>query len=365
MHAKAVILLWFQFLSYLAKVSSGVRIFLTGGTGLIGLALVKALRRRDWAVTALVRNPTSKAAHAIQALGAQLVTGDVCDRTTLRQPMLGADVVIHNAGWVGVGLSAAEQRQQRAINVTGTANTLGLAVELQIPKILYTSSITAFGPTGDYAMADEHYTRRHRPSTHYDVTKEAAHAIAVRLQQKGAPLIIICPGNVVGPNDRSPLGYMMRLYVRGWLPPIMWARNRKISLIHADDLAETSTLAVEKGRIGETYIAVDAVATMYEIFHSWDSTLGGIKPFCWVNPFTANMIGRLAAPCLRGLGLPAFISKEVVAYTHAGWAFSGEKAKRELGAPTRGLHKMWQDTLAIEYASAQTRRWSITPDESN
>jgi dihydroflavonol-4-reductase len=135
-----------------------MKIFLTGGTGFIGKSLIRTLVQRGWKVISLVRNPNGAEAKAIQALGTQLVRGDVTDRESMRETMKGVDVVIHNAGWYKFGITKQDHDTMRAINVHGTENTLGLAIELGVSKVVYTSTILAFGQTGDL-VADESFQR--------------------------------------------------------------------------------------------------------------------------------------------------------------------------------------------------------------
>ena len=63
-----------------------MRVFVTGATGFIGHALVRALRERGWEVTALVRRPDSAEALEVAALGATLAQGDVTDPASMRTP---------------------------------------------------------------------------------------------------------------------------------------------------------------------------------------------------------------------------------------------------------------------------------------
>ena len=82
-----------------------MKVFLTGGTGFIGRSLTRALLSRNWNVTALVRNPRSPQAQALDALGAELVAGDITDRESVRAGMAGADAVVHNAGSYEYGVT--------------------------------------------------------------------------------------------------------------------------------------------------------------------------------------------------------------------------------------------------------------------
>ena len=75
-----------------------MRIFLTGSTGFIGQSLVRAMRRRDWAVQVLVRDQKGTAAQWLSDQGCTLVSGDVTRPEGLAKAMAGADAVVHAAG---------------------------------------------------------------------------------------------------------------------------------------------------------------------------------------------------------------------------------------------------------------------------
>src|SRR5918996_5991185 len=101
-----------------------MKVFLTGGTGFIGQPLTKALLARGWNVVALVRKPDSPEARALTKMGAQCVTGDLTDRESIRVGMIGADIVVHNAGWYEVGIPNSARTLMHSINVKGTDNVL-------------------------------------------------------------------------------------------------------------------------------------------------------------------------------------------------------------------------------------------------
>ena len=90
-----------------------MRIFLTGGTGFIGQPLARRLVSRGWTVTALARSPNGPEAGALRAAGIDIVPGDVTDRSSMRAAMIGADMVIHNAAWYELGLTAGAKQSMR------------------------------------------------------------------------------------------------------------------------------------------------------------------------------------------------------------------------------------------------------------
>ncbi len=320
-----------------------MKVFLTGGTGFIGTPLTRALVKRGWEVTVLTRSGNSPT-------GAKGVKGDVTEQASLRAAMTGADLVIHNAGWYELGISAADRPKMQAINVQGTQNVLELAQELKIPRVVYTSSTTALGDTNG-EIVNEGFVRRAPYTTYYEETKTAAHALALKFQAQGLPLVIACPAQVIGPGDHSPFGWYARLYVRGLLPPIIWAPEGTFTFGYMDDVAEGLALAAEKGQVGELYFLGGGDITLRRLVRVWKEAVGGIPPFIWLPRPLAVMQGLLIGPVLRLLGLSAFISKEVVEGSYVSFRYSSEKAKHQLGWQPRSVEQAWIDTLRAERAA--------------
>ncbi len=333
-----------------------MKVFLTGGTGFIGQQLTQILVQCGWEVVALVRKPESPESKSIQAMGAKLVQGDITDRESMRDAMNGADALIHNAAWYEFGISKAARDRMQSINVLGTKNTLGLAIELDIPKIVYVSTILAFGDTGD-VIADEAFQRRAPYQSCYEQTKTEAHKFARKLQEDGAPIVITCPAGVIGPGDHSSLGYLVRMYVRGWLSPMLFAANGRRAHVHVDDAAEGIVRCVEHGQVGETYILSNGVMQHRDMFELWKQTPGGFKmTLLWMPNHMAMLFNRICEPIERLLGLPVVFSREFALAGFANWQFSAAKAERELGMQFRSVEQAWLDTLASERAIAQRHK---------
>ncbi len=330
-----------------------MKVFLTGGTGFIGQSLTRALIQRGWDVIALARRPDGAEARTIQALGARLVRGDVTDRASMPCAMAGADAVIHNAGWYEFGVTSQARDAMRAVNVQGTENTLELAVELGIPKLVHVSTMLVFGPTGD-VVADETFQRRVPPLSCYEQTKTEAHEIAVALQQRGAPIVVACPAGVIGPGDHSGCGHLVRMYVRGFLPPILWAANGRRAHVYVDDVAEGIVRCVEVGRAGETYLLSNGVMRHRDMFECWKQTPGGFKTtLFWMPDSMALLFNRVAEPVERRLGLPILFCGEFARAALVSWQFTAAKSERELGMRYRSLEQAWLDTLEGERAIAR------------
>ena len=254
-----------------------MRVFLTGGTGFIGQALARVIRNRGWQLNALVRRPEGAPALHLASLGATLIAGDVTQRESMRAAMARADLVIHNAGVYEFGADAALRRRMQAANVDGTENTLGLALELGKARSIYVSTALATGSTG-VEPRDETFVRQVPCLTAYEQSKTDAHEVALRMRKGGLPLIIVCPNQVVGPNDHSVFGYMLRMYLLYLLPPLACNPDGMLSPVHVQALAEGVALAAEKGRIGENYLLCGESTTLRAAVRVLDAAPRGLHP---------------------------------------------------------------------------------------
>src|SRR4051794_10494485 len=212
-----------------------MRVFVTGGTGFIGGHVVRKLIERGDQVAALVRSPEK--GKELEALGAELVPGDISDRAALAAGMEGADAVIHGAAIYEVGIPKSEHEQMRQANVVGTENVLGAALDAKIPKVVYVSTVAVFGNTHG-EVVDESYEHPGTDFTsYYEQTKWEAHQVAKRLHKEGLPCVIIQPGGVYGPDDHSATGQTMNQLLDGKLP-LMPFPDLGLNLGHVEDIAD-------------------------------------------------------------------------------------------------------------------------------
>ena len=288
-------------------------------------------------------------------MGAVCVSGDVTDRESVRTHMIGADLVVHNAGWFELGVTGKARQRMHAINVTGTDNVLGLALELGVPRTVYVSSTMAYGATGPTAV-DETYQRQRPCLTCYEQSKTDAHEIAQRYQQRGLPLIIVCPDGVVGPNDDSARSYFLRMYLNRIIPLFAWAPHTISSLVHVNDVSEGITLASEKGMIGETYILAGEHLRMREMVQIWMTKPGALKVRFFIPTWLAKILFAPLEPLQRLVGMPAAVSRETATAASISMVYSSAKAQRELGWTYRPAKEMWLDTIDQELTLLAQRK---------
>ncbi|MDX1688571.1 MAG: NAD-dependent epimerase/dehydratase family protein [Candidatus Promineifilaceae bacterium] len=316
-----------------------MKAFVTGGTGFIGQSVVRKLLERDVEVVALARSESSAA--ALYEAGADPVLGDVTNKASMREGMIGADVVFHLAGWYRIG--DEDWMKAERINVGGTRAVLTLAHELGIPKIVYASTVAVFGDTQG-KLVDETYTSDGPFLTEYDRTKWLAHyKVAEPLIEEGAPIIIVMPGGVYGPGDHSLIGQMMRLFYQGI--PVLPGPETTVTYAHVDDIAEGIILAAEKGEPGESYVLAGPAVPMGEMFAFWSYLTGKPGP-------AVSIPARFVRPLAPGMGLlnavldlpPAF-SREATEIMGATYMARADKARAELGWKPRPLQSGMKETF--------------------
>ena len=317
-----------------------MKAFVTGGTGFIGRAVVRKLIERGHEVYALARSESGAA--MLRAMGATSVHGDITDRESMRADMRGSDVVFHIAAvyqFTPEALARAE-----AVNVGGTRNVLELAVELGVPRIVYTSTIAVFGDTRG-EIPDETYYAGAPFLSEYDRTKWLAHyEVAETLIAQGAPITIVMPGAVYGPGDNSWLVEMMRMFYRGLLP-VLPGPETVLTYAYVDDIAEGHILAAEKGRIGESYILAGPAVPLGEMVDFWGQLTGKARPVVQIPARFARGLAPVANRAQPALSLPQAFSGTLFRSLGASYAGRSDKARAELGWRPRPIQAGMRETF--------------------
>jgi dihydroflavonol-4-reductase len=330
-------------------------VFVTGGTGFIGGRLVSLLVARGVEVRALARSQAGQ--DKVKSLGATPVPGDVTDRASMKEAMRGCDVVFHVAAMYEIG--ARHARQMKIVNVDGARSVFESALEVGVPKIVYTSTAAVHGDTKGKIVDENHQIpfEALKSSTVYEQTKwRAHHEVALPMIRDGAPIIIIESGGVYGPEDHSVVGDLMRLYVRGQLP-VFPDRDTTFTFAYVDDVAEGHILAAEKGRVGESYAMGYQPIPLGQFADLWAKVSGRPKVTVKIPSSLIRPSWPLMALIEKVVPLPALLSSEAARSAGTTWIVSCKKAQDELGwnpRPAEAGLKLTFDWLNKKYN--QSRR---------
>ena len=303
---------------------------------------MRKLRARGDEVVALVRSPEK--AKELEALGCELVEGDLSDQDALRAAMEGCDAVFHIAAMYKAGIPKSECPKMHEANVAGTQRTLDAATTAGVPRIVYVSTVGYFGNTKG-RVVDETYERT--PGNWlscYDETKYLAHQIAKDRIEKGAPIIIAQPGAVYGPGDTSDAAQIVAQMATGRIRFLSFPESG-FNFGHVEDIAEGIVLVHDKGSVGESYVLGGEITTLGDVVRR-ASRLAGRKPPPTMPGFMVKAAIPIGPLVTKLMGMPPNLRELVRTSDGVTFWASDDKARRELGYSPRTLDEGLPETVA-------------------
>lgn len=225
-----------------------MKVLLTGATGFVGLNIVEALQEAGHEVVSYQRRNARR--RYLDLLGPTVVEGELGDVHQLRRAMQDVDAVIHTAGMTSCNRKDWQALQQ--CNVQGTAAVLEAARHCQVSRLIFTSTTSTIGSTGQPGepAAEDTPLRGWRASSPYARSKQDAEQAL--LAQDDVPVIILNLAEVVGAWDHTlQWGRIVLAVARDQLPFIPPGSATYCS---GRDAARAHVQALVRGRIGERYI---------------------------------------------------------------------------------------------------------------
>lgn len=317
----------------------GMRYAMTGATGFLGGEIARQLTDADHEVVALVRDPAR--AGRLRELGVELVEGDLEDGAALDRLLADADGFFHVAGWYKHG--RREHETLRRANIDGTRDALEAATRAGVPRTVYTSTVAVNSNTRGATVDENHrFTGTHL--TEYDRTKAVAHDIARGYAVSGLPLVILQPGVIYGPGDvGSTLGQITRQLVAG--RTVLGPRGGGACLAHVEDVARGHLLAMEKGRLGESYnLAGPAIG--YEELFDLVRRLCGSGRAVLLPPAVIKGVAAFTSAAERLVPVPQPMTAEAALAGIATYYADSTKAAEELGWTARSIEEGLAETVA-------------------
>ena len=323
-----------------------MRAFVTGATGFIGSHVARKLRGRGDEVVALVRSPDK--ASELGDLGCELVEGSLSDEAAIQRGVQGVDAVFHVGAAYKVGIPRSERPALQDANVRGTERVLDAAVEAGAKRIVYVSTGNAYGNTRGQVV-DEGYVRPKPPEflSYYDQTKYEAHQVAIDRIAKGAPVVIVQPCAVYGPDDPSEVGNMIDQTRTGKLKLRMFP-DAGFNFAYVEDIAEGIVLAHDKGRIGESYNLAGPKSTMGELVDKTAELSGRKPPRITMPPALMKMAIPIGPVVGKLMGFPPNLGELIRTSDGVTFWMTDDKARRELGYQARDLDTGLRQTLGVE-----------------
>ncbi len=301
-----------------------MKAFVTGGTGFLGRHLIAALLAHGDEVVTLVRTVDRARRLPPQV---RTLAGDLTRPASLRSALRGVDVVYHLAALHRIGLPPKDYERLARINVEGTRALLTLAGELGVPRLVYTSTLAAYGAAPTGRLIDEVAPPALPPrESVYAHSKYRAHfEVARPLQAQGLPLTIVVPGLLYGPGDTLPLGRLLRRYALGRLPVALGGEG-SFNFTHAADAAAGHRLAAVLGAAGQTYVLPGPALTLRAFLAEGERATGRKAPRLWLPGGLVRLLAKVLQPIrpqaaeqLRTFSGPSLLGAATRALSELGW----------------------------------------------
>ncbi|HRY31372.1 MAG TPA: NAD-dependent epimerase/dehydratase family protein [Bacteroidales bacterium] len=307
-------------------------ILLTGATGFLGSYLLLELLQRGYEVRALRRSSSGfdQFERVMQTYAdgnpglkekVDWVKGDILDIFSLEDAMKGCDTVVHAAGMVS--FHRKDRKALIDINVEGTANVVNVALKEKIGRLLYISSIAAFGRGGDDAVITEKTIwKTSRMNSRYAISKYNGEKEVWRGQEEGLPVVVVNPAIIIGYGDPGQGSSRMFSTVKHGLRFYPPGIN---GFVDVRDVARAVGLLMDKNITGEKYILSAANLRYGELFALIAAELGKKPPSVRVNRFITSLAWQLEALRATLSGEEPLLTRETAQTAANTYLYDGNK----------------------------------------
>jgi NADH dehydrogenase len=233
--------------------SEGKTILVTGATGFLGSYVLPELKKAGFRLKCLVRNKAD--AKLLESAGAQVVYGDVRDKSSLTQALRGTDAVLHMAAV----LKSSSKKLYYDVNQYGTKNLVDACVENKVRRFIHISTHDVTFERGDYSLSK---------LKGEEVVKNSK-----------LDFTIFRPTAIYGRGECAFSG-LVRSIQRLPIVPIPGSGDAKLQPVYAGDVAKAIVNSINRrNAIGKTYFVADPdTVTFDELVDMIMDVFGTRKP---------------------------------------------------------------------------------------
>jgi len=322
--------------------SESRRVLVTGATGFVGSALVRAFLAAGYSVRALARAESRR--DNLAGLAIETVEGDVCDPGAVARAVAGVSYVAHAAA--DYRLWARDPDTILRTNVEGTRTLMQASLAAGVERIVHTSSVATLAPRTDGDAADE--TRRLSENAAIGAYKRskvvAERLVETMIARNGLPAVIVHPSTPIGPRDirPTPTGRVIVAAASGRMPAFV---DTGLNLVHVDDVAAGHVAALERGAIGERYILGGENVLLADMLRDIAKLVGGRPPRLELPRAPLYPLAAAAQMFAVVTGREPLLTLDGLRMSRQRMFFSSVKAERELGFRARPYVEGLRDAI--------------------
>ncbi len=320
------------------------RVVVTGASGHVGAALVRALLEDGAEVCAVVRSDV----RALRGLEVDLRKVDVTDGPAIRDAVRGAEVVYHAAA--RITLASERDDDAERVNVVGTRHVVDACREHGVRRLVHFSTVHALDASG--ALLAE------GAGLPYERSKAGGEREVTRAMEAGLDAVIVSPCAVLGPYDHKPsfFGRVLLMLARGWLPATVLGGQ---SWVDVRDIARGAIRASAQGERGGRYVLAGHWLRMHELATIASHVVGVRPPRIEIPVGLAKAFAPLAERAARAIGQEPLFSRASMEALEPAPRPPDDAAARVLGHAPRPVRETLTDTFRwFEEAGLLRRRSS-------
>ena len=230
-----------------------MKVLLTGSTGYIGHQLAIKLANENYEVNALVRDLDS--CNIPKHKNITPFKGDICDYESIQRAIANCEYVFHTAAFTDLKYNKIDSFYNT--NVIGTSNILKASLAENIKKVIYTSTLSVFGPALYHVPITENQPRIASYLNDYELTKTMSEEVVLDYVKTGLSCTILNVTRVYGPGLNTfsnGVNSIISKIIKDRALYVPSKLNIEANYVFIDDVINAQLLAIENGGKGEKYI---------------------------------------------------------------------------------------------------------------
>ncbi len=324
-----------------------MRVFLTGGTGLLGNTILRQLEAEDHFVASLVRAQTKSASpkwRSLDGLKTKPVIADLLDADSIDAAVKDSDVVIHAAGMIHLGWHRLDESMR--INRDGT-RILADACLRHDRKLVHVGTVDTLALGSLNKPADESTPisdSNRNPPTSYVQSKIAGVEVVREAVLKGLRAVIVHPGFMLGPWDWTPSSGRMILEVgRTWRP---FAPSGGCSVCDSRDVAAATIAAIDRGGDdGRQYILAGHNMSYLELWKRIAKAMNVRSPLLKTGPAVLWTVGSFGDVMAAVTGREGDLNSGAIQMSRKLHWYDSSRAIAELGYQIRDFDETLNEAV--------------------
>lgn len=319
-----------------------MKVLVTGATGFIGNHVTRMCLEQGDEVRVMVMPGEDRS--PLDGMNVEFVEGNLLDPSSLRKCVEGVEGLYHLAAVFAVWTK--DPNLQYKVNVEGARAMMDAAKDAGVTKIVFTSSIAALGVNANGEPANEETPFNcWEFAGEYVMSKFISHQMVLAMVGKGLPATLVCPGFPFGPGDRmpTPTGGLIISILKGKMKNYF---DGGLCAVDVRDVARCHILAMEKGRIGEVYLAANKDGNMtQQNFAQLVGRVTGVPDVAtqYVKPWVMKAVARAMEFWANLTGKPPMTTLKTSLMAMQNIYVDPSKAIEELGMPQTPIETAVED----------------------